>query len=133
MNTLFISDCLRQSQIAVPFQPCNCRIALVSITFPNLSPRNRHVYDLTIVCDQIDSNMLNRKRILRKIRCKPKEDFYVFDFSKPVYFPLDSNKRHLSFQFYINDEKITTTSKEIFMYLNIKPQGGAVNSWVRHI
>ena len=133
MNTLFLSDCIRQSQITVPFQPCNCYIGLLSISLPNLSPRNKHFYDLTIICDQIDSSMLNRKRILRKIRCKPKEELYVFEFAQPVYFPLDSSDRHLSFKFYIDDERIITTSKEIVMYLDIKKQDGAVDTWLRYI
>ena len=133
MNTLFISEPLSQGQISVPFRPCKCSISLVSLSVQNLAPREKHFFDISIKCEQIDSNMLNRKRILQKIRFNPKEDFHTFHFPSPVFFPLDSSDQHLSFQFFLDDKKILSTTKDIVMFINIRPHDGPAGTWVKYV
>ena len=128
---------------------CICDIGLVSITFP-YTGRNKvdQCYrDLEISCDQVDSTVLNSKRLLRRI-CTPYQfpnhetpDVYTtHEFETILFFPIDSTDKKLTIR--ISDQygplylAKTTADRQnpqkVTICLQLRPQDGD-RHWKKYI
>ena len=92
MNPIIFYGKVENGILTIPLsQTCKCLIGLVSIQLPNINRRGHEHKELNIYCDQIDSSMSNRKRLLRRI-CIDNDDKFCsrFEFHNVLYFPVDS-------------------------------------------
>ena len=117
--------------------PCQCLVALAEIFIPNI---NQHSFDdngIEIICDQIDSNLNNPGRILKRIpfnRVPKDEHFNSWEAKWFDFKPIDSsdnfldfsirrlNKQHVRFNKGVND-------RFIYLTLAFKPINDKTLRW----
>ena len=145
MNPIIFSATPMNGLITIPLsRPCKCWVGLVSIDLPNLNRQgiNESYHDFSVFCDQIDSTMWNRKRLLRQF-CFDKEDeiYSSHQFDNIMYFPLDSSDSKLTIRLHDQFGPIDPPRKvgrklngeKVIITLNIIPEDGASSHWTKFI
>ena len=75
---------------------CECYIGILEIALPKYGRNNQ----IDICCSEIDSTLLNRKRLVRRIMLNRMTDnFHVIEFKNIYYEKVDSSDRYLHFYF----------------------------------
>ena len=145
MNPIIITTKPVNGVIEIPLgNICKCQIGLVSIELPNIERDevDDNYHEINISCDQIDSNMSNRKRLLRRICMEKHRNLYTsIEFKTILYFPVDSADKKLTIR--IKDEygpvvirdRVSRKSnpQTVTLTLNVIPKDGAGEQWIRYI
>jgi len=145
MNPVIFSGEPKNGVLEIPMSSsCSCYVGLVSISLPNIEryDYDENFHEINISCDQIDSTILNRKRLLRRICVEKNKDLYTtHEFANVMYFPIDSMDNKLTI--HIKDQfgpiklqrKISRKNnpQTITMTLNIIPKDVAADQWIRYI
>ena len=143
MNPIIHYGSLINGELVIPLaQPCKCLIGLVSLQIPNINHRGDGYKELNIYCDQLDSNMANRKRLLRRI-CTNNQPEYVstFEFPTVLYFPVDSSDSKLTLRFHDQHGFIEipetfarrANMQTVTVCLNVIPEDVAKEQWIKYI
>ena len=145
MNPIIFSGKPDEGVIEIPLgNTCKCFVGLVSIAFPNITRDDidEQYHEVNIYCDQIDSSMANRKRLLRRVCIERNRNFYnTYEFHNIMYFPVDSSDEKLTIR--LKDaygpielpERIgrKDNAESITIILNIIPKDGATDQWIKYI
>ena len=103
---------------------CHCEIGLVSISIPNIHKRHVSHHNISISCDQIDSTVLNPKRLLRRIYYISKNIAYTtFQFQTVTYNKIDSADSTLTIRMTDQNGKFPARSRDanVTIVLNLLP------------
>ena len=136
---------MKNGVVEIPLgHQCKCYVGLISISLPNVS--RDHIDDkfqeLNISCDQIDSSMANRKRLLRRICMDKTNDIYTtHEFKNIIYFPVDSSDDKLTLRIKDKYGAIEIpdrvgrkqNTKQMTVILNILPKDAARDQWIKRI
>ena len=145
MNPIIHSAIPVNGTITIPLgNTCKCHIGLVAIDIPYIEQDGVEYQDISIKCDQIDSSMSNRKRLLRRMTV-PKTYMMInqYEFKNILYFPVDSSDKSLTIR--IHDQfgpisipkNVGKTNKRngeaVTVTLNVLPKEGTATQWSRFI
>ena len=141
MNPIIYYGPLDEGVLTIPLgSTCNCLIGLASIQFPSTNRRGTDFREINVICDQIDSSMSNRKRLLQRI-CFDNDlygTFYSrFEFSNILYFPIDSSVKKITIRIHDQDGPVVFPDKVgrhknaelVSVCLNVIPLEGAKTRW----
>ena len=140
MNPLIHFGTLSNGVLTIPMgEPCKCKIGLVSLELPSVI--NSHKYlELNIHCDQLDSNMFNRKRLLRRIyRNTQPNSCLSFEFQNILYFPVDSMDDKLTIRLHDQNGPLRTNglsngqSNLVTVCLDVLPELDSRERWKNYI
>ena len=99
----------------------NCSIGLIAVGFPVTTKT------IDVTCPQIDSNIYNRKRLLRRIlfgsvnkNAKYGIGTIYQEFIHIIYENLDSRDKYIDLKFFDDNGNLFTTSKKLTIVLSIK-------------
>ena len=102
-------------------QSNNCSIGLIAVGFPVTTKT------IDVTCPQIDSNMLNRKRLLRRIlfgsvnkNAKYGIETIYHEFIHIIYENLDSRDKYIDLKFFDENGDLFTSSNKVTIVLSIK-------------
>ena len=145
MNPIIFYAPLNGGVLTVPLgNACNCLIGLASIQFPCTNRRGSDFREINIICDQIDSSMSNRKRLLQRV-CFDNDSvgsFYSrFEFTNILYFPIDSSDNKLTIRLHDQEGAVVFPEKVgrhknaeiVTVCLNVIPLDGAKARWGSYI
>ena len=145
MNPIIVYATPNNGVIEIPLgHTCKCYVGLVAISIPNIlrEDMDDNFHEINISCDQVDSSMANRKRLLRRICIQKNHDLYsTHEFKTIVYFPVDSSDKKLTIR--IKDEygpiKLPTriarktNPQTVTITLNVIPKDVATDQWIKYI
>ena len=99
----------------------NCSIGLIAVGFPVTTKT------IDVTCPQIDSNIYNRKRLLRLIlfgsvnkNAKYGIGTIYQEFIHIIYENLDSRDKYIDLKFFDENGNLFTTSNKVTIVLSIK-------------
>ena len=99
----------------------NCSIGLIAVGFPVTTKT------IDVTCPQIDSNIYNRKRLLRRIlfgsvnkNAKYGIGTIYQEFIHIIYENLDSRDKYIDLKFFDENGNLFTTSNKVTIVLSIK-------------
>ena len=145
MNPLIFYSKLQNGVVEIPLgHQCKCYVGLVSITLPNIirDDIDDQFQDINISCDQIDSTMANRKRLLRRICVEKNKNFYTtHEFKNILYFPVDSSDEKLTIRIRDSYGQVEVPERvgrkqnasQVTIILNILPKDVARDQWIKRI
>ena len=125
MNSIIHTGQVTNGLLEIPMgKQCDCYIGLVSISIPNLHTRHVDCHEISIACDQIDSTVLNPKRLLRRIYYISKNIAYTtFQFQTVTYNKIDSADSTLTIRMTDQNGKFPARSRDanVTIVLNLLP------------
>ena len=99
----------------------NCSIGLIAVGFPVTTKT------IDVTCPQIDSNIYNRKRLLRRIlfgsvnkNAKYGIGTIYQEFIHIIYENLDSRDKYIDLKFFDENGNLFTSSNKVTIVLSIK-------------
>ena len=131
---------LSNGVLTIPMgEACKCKIGLVSLELPSLVSMSKTL-ELDITCDQLDSNMFNRKRLLRRIyRNITPNSSLSFEFTNILYFPVDSMDDKLTIRFHDQNGPLKSNglsysqTNTVTICLGVLPESQSRERWKNYI
>ena len=145
MKFIIYSAIPESGVIRIPLMTeCKCKIGISSIIMPNISRqrKNMRFSEVDIICDQVDSSLLNPKRMLQKI-CINKNDnpYTTIAFQSVSFFPIDSSDHEFTIRIKDQYGPIVIPSKIngelngslVTISLQIRPIEIENDRWIKYI
>ena len=145
MKFIIFSAIQESGVIRLPLMTeCKLEIEISSKIMPNISRqrKNMRFSEVDIICDQVDSSLLNPKRMLQKI-CINKNDnpYTTIAFQSVSFFPIDSSDHEFTIRIKDQYGPIVIPSKIngelngslVTISLQIRPIEIENDRWIKYI